>query len=499
MTTLLVTGAAGFIGSNFVRYWSEHHPDDDLVAFDALDVRGRARERGRRRPHPVRAGRHRRRRARRGHPAGRGRRRRRELRRRVAQQPRHPRPGPLLPHQRARHAGVVRGGPARRRRPAAPRLDVRGLRRPRPRRGCRLHRGLAVPAPHAVQRQQGRRRPRRAGLPRDVGPAGHDHELRQQLRAATSSRRRSSRCFTTRALDDQPLPMYASTQNRREWIHALDHCRAIDLVLDRGRVGDTYHVGTGEESSIEEIADARARSPRQAGERSRPIVPDRPGHDRRYLLDWSKIRAELGWEPTIPFERGIAETIDWYADNRAWWEPLRQRAPVVEDAAWAKARESPRHRRRRPARPRRRRRPATEPATTWSAADHAALDVTDRDAVLGAVLVGAARRRHAHARHGRRSTPARPIRTGPSPHNALAVRWVAEACRRAGAHLVHVSTDYVFSGDKAEPYVEWDEPAPRSVYGRVEAGRRASRRGATHPAPRSCARRGCAASTAPTW
>ena len=64
------------------------------------------------------------------------------------------------------------------------------------------------------------------------------------------------------------------------------------------------------------------------------IVPDRPGHDRRYVLDWSKAQRELGWSPAIPFERGIAETIDWYAANRAWWEPLRGRAPVVEGSAW---------------------------------------------------------------------------------------------------------------------------------------------------------------------
>jgi len=141
--------------------------------------------------------------------------------------------------------------------------------------------------------------------------------------------------FTTQALQDKDLPLYASTENRREWIHAVDHCRAIDMILERGRVGDTYHVGTGVEKSIMEIADL------VLGHLGKPaslktIVPDRPGHDRRYVLDWSKIRTELGWAPTIPFEQGIAATIDWYAVNRAWWEPLRQRAPVVEDAAWSK-------------------------------------------------------------------------------------------------------------------------------------------------------------------
>jgi dTDP-glucose 4,6-dehydratase len=141
--------------------------------------------------------------------------------------------------------------------------------------------------------------------------------------------------FVTSALDDQPLQMYASTKNRREWIHALDHCAAIDAVLERGRVGETYHVGTGVEKSIEEIADgilAELGKPADL----KTIIPDRPGHDRRYVLNWSKIRRELGWEPRIPFDRGLAETVGWYAEHRDWWEPLRERAPVVEGAAWQK-------------------------------------------------------------------------------------------------------------------------------------------------------------------
>ncbi|MGH3441547.1 MAG: dTDP-glucose 4,6-dehydratase [Nitriliruptorales bacterium] len=139
--------------------------------------------------------------------------------------------------------------------------------------------------------------------------------------------------FLTYALDDRPLPLYASTENRREWIHVLDHCRAIWLVLAEGRVGETYHVGTGVEKSIEELADAILAALGKP-EDLKKIVPDRPGHDRRYVLDWTKIRRELGWEPAIDFADGLAETVAWYRDNRAWWEPLRERAPVVEDEAW---------------------------------------------------------------------------------------------------------------------------------------------------------------------
>jgi dTDP-glucose 4,6-dehydratase len=139
--------------------------------------------------------------------------------------------------------------------------------------------------------------------------------------------------FTTQALDDRPLTLYASTQNRREWLHVVDHCRAVEAVLLRGTPGETYHVGSGVEASIEQVADlvlACLGKPASL----KTIVPDRPGHDRRYLLDATKIHDELGWEPRVAFEEGVAQTVEWYAANRDWWEPLRQRAPVVEEAAW---------------------------------------------------------------------------------------------------------------------------------------------------------------------
>jgi len=137
--------------------------------------------------------------------------------------------------------------------------------------------------------------------------------------------------FVTHALDDLPLPLYASTQNRREWLHALDHCSAIELVLQEGVEGETYNVGSGVEKSIEEIADGVLELTGKPAT-LKTIVPDRPGHDRRYLLDSSKLRRELGWEPVIDFERGLHETVAWYAEHRDWWEPLKDRAPVKETA-----------------------------------------------------------------------------------------------------------------------------------------------------------------------
>ncbi|MHB1924729.1 MAG: dTDP-glucose 4,6-dehydratase [Acidimicrobiales bacterium] len=143
--------------------------------------------------------------------------------------------------------------------------------------------------------------------------------------------------FATRALDDQPLPMYASTANRREWLHVIDHCTAIEAVLDRGRVGETYLVGSGAEATIEQIADAVLDALGKPAS-LKSIVPDRPGHDRRYLVDSTKLRTELGWAPTYEFGPGLAETVRWYADHRSWWEPLRDRAPVAEATAWTEDR-----------------------------------------------------------------------------------------------------------------------------------------------------------------
>lgn len=140
--------------------------------------------------------------------------------------------------------------------------------------------------------------------------------------------------FITNALDDRPLPIYRQSANRREWLHVTDHCRAIDLVLERGRPGQTYNVGSGDERSIEEVADAvLAATDKPASLKSH--VDDRPGHDRRYLLDHSKLTLELGWEPTIGFPDGLRATVDWYRQHRGWWEP--KRAVVVDESNWRTA------------------------------------------------------------------------------------------------------------------------------------------------------------------
>ena len=137
--------------------------------------------------------------------------------------------------------------------------------------------------------------------------------------------------FVTNALEDEPLPMYASTANRREWLHVEDHCRAIERVLVAGRAGETYNVGSGFEASIEEIAD-RVLDLLDKPPALKTIVPDRPGHDRRYVLDFSKIERELDWRAERSFDDGLADTVRWYADHRDWWRPLKERLQVKETA-----------------------------------------------------------------------------------------------------------------------------------------------------------------------
>ena len=135
--------------------------------------------------------------------------------------------------------------------------------------------------------------------------------------------------FAVRLIDGKKMTLYRSSRNRREWLHVLDHCRAIDLILKQGQVGETYNIGSGLEVDVETIAGLLLA---QFGldETWKSYVPDRPGHDRRYLLDSTRIRRELGWQPQVDFEQGFAATIDWYRQNETWWRPLLKRLQVDE-------------------------------------------------------------------------------------------------------------------------------------------------------------------------
>jgi dTDP-glucose 4,6-dehydratase len=328
---VLVTGGAGFIGSNFVRYWAEEHPGDLVVVYDALTYAGTPSNLEGLDVQLVQ-----------GDVC--------DLELAAATLER----GDIdtVVHFAAEsHNSLAVLDPARFFRTNV--LGTQTMLEAARRHGvsrfhhvstCEVYGDLALDSEERFSEES----PYRPRTPYNASKAGADHAVRAYAETyglpVTITNCSNNYgpyqfpekvipLFTTHALDDEPLPLYASTQHRREWLHVRDHCRAIDLVLERGRPGETYHVGSGVEASIEQIAD------KVLGCLGKPaslkvIVPDRPGHDRRYLLDTTKIRTELGWRPLVAFDEGIADTVAWYAANRRWWEPLRGRAPVVE-TAWA--------------------------------------------------------------------------------------------------------------------------------------------------------------------
>jgi dTDP-glucose 4,6-dehydratase len=326
---VLVTGGAGFIGSNFVRYWVNEHPDDHVVAFDVLTYAGN-------RPnlddvadrcdfvqgdigdldgvmstlaaHDI------------------------DVIVNFAAESHNSlailNPGLFF---RTNVLGTQTLAEAARR---------HGVARFHHISTCEVYGDLDLDTDESFNEES----PYRPRTPYNASKAGSDHAVRAysetyELPITITNcannygpyqfPEKVIPVFTTRALADQILPLYASTQNKREWLHVDDHCRAIEAVLLKGRIGETYHVGSGVEASIEQIADAVLAATGKP-QSLKTIVPDRPGHDRRYLLDTTKIRTELGWEPTIEFTAGIADTVKWYCDNESWWAPLLERAPVVE-------------------------------------------------------------------------------------------------------------------------------------------------------------------------
>ena len=333
---LLITGGAGFIGSNFARYWVDGHPEDHVAVLDALTYAG-----NRRNLEDLEA-------------AGRlqffeGDICDQALVEKLLEQQGtetivnfaaeshnslavlHPKRffttnvlGTQSLCEAARRAGVARFH----------HIST-----------CEVYGDLALDSDEAFREDS----PYRPRTPYNASKAGGDHVVRSYVETFGLPATITNCCnnygpyqfpekviplFATRALAGRSLPLYASTQNRREWLHVDDHCRAIEAVLQRGVLGETYNVGSGTEASIEQIADAVLMATGRPAS-LKTIVPDRPGHDRRYLLDSTKVREELSWEPLVGFATGLQHTIAWYRDNRAWWEPLVGRAPVAEDAAWS--------------------------------------------------------------------------------------------------------------------------------------------------------------------
>ena len=130
--------------------------------------------------------------------------------------------------------------------------------------------------------------------------------------------------FITNLIEDKKVPVYGTGMNVRDWLHVDDHCRGIYGVLMNGRSGEAYNIGGGRELTNNEITTLIIEE-MGADESSIEYVEDRKGHDLRYSVDWTKINRELGYEPQVKFEDGLKETIQWYRENEAWWKPLKNR------------------------------------------------------------------------------------------------------------------------------------------------------------------------------
>jgi len=335
MATIFVTGGAGFIGSNFVRYWLSRYPDDRVINYDLLTYAGNlesladvAKEH---------AGRY---------AFVRGDIGNYDLARHLFEQERpdyvvnfaaesHNSRAVLHPEifyqtnvlgtqqllQAARDVGV-------------PRFHHIST--------CEVYGDLALDSDERFAETS----PYRPRTPYNASKAAADLAVRAYFETfdlpVTISNCSNNYgpyqfpeklvpYFTIRLLQDRKMTLYKSSRNRREWLHVDDHCRAIDLILKKGRIGETYNVGSGVEMDVEGIADMLldlfGLDPS-----FKMYVPDRPGHDRRYLLDSTRIRTELGWAPQISFEQGFKETVRWYRENPGWWEPLLKRLEVNEGA-----------------------------------------------------------------------------------------------------------------------------------------------------------------------
>jgi dTDP-glucose 4,6-dehydratase len=132
--------------------------------------------------------------------------------------------------------------------------------------------------------------------------------------------------FITNAIDQIPLPLYGDGLNVRDWLHVEDHCRGVDLLIERGQNGEVYNIGGGNEVRNVDLTHRILALTGRPATLIKPVA-DRLGHDRRYAVDTSKLRG-LGWAPRVAFDEGLRETVAWYMDHQAWWRPIKEQDPA---------------------------------------------------------------------------------------------------------------------------------------------------------------------------
>ncbi len=487
---LLVTGGAGFIGSNFVRYWVEQHPEDHVVAYDVLTYAGN-------RPNLA------------------------DVEDAIVFVQGDICDGPLAEKTlRDEEIDTIVHFAAESHNSLAvldPGLFFRtnvlgtqtlleaarqvGIARFHHISTCEVYGDLALDTDEVFTEDS----PYRPRTPYNASKAGADHAVRaygETYGLPVTITNCSNNygpyqfpekvipVFTTAALDDKNLTLYATTENRREWLHVRDHCTAIEAVLERGTVGETYHVGSGIEASIMEIADLVLKTLGKPAS-LKEIVPDRPGHDRRYLLDSSKLRTRLGWAPSDRLGgraggdgrvvRGQPRLVGAAArpgTGRRGRMGLRRLTPAPPMRVLVTGADGQLGRDlldalagRVPVGGRRCRLLGPEGPLAGAGAgyevlatDIGTMRVDERDAVQYVVRAF----RPDLVLHGGALTAVDACESDVDlayAVNAVGTRNVAEAAAAVGAHLLYVSTDYVFDGTSTRPYREWDAPNPMSVYG----------------------------------
>src|SRR6187431_1479996 len=324
---LLVTGGAGFIGSNFVHYWLDRHPGDELVVFDLLtyagnreslaavensiefvqgDICDRDLAEATLREHETEV---------------------------------------VVNFAAESHNSLAVVDPTRFFRTnvlgTQTMLDASratGVARFHHVSTCEVYGDLALDTDDVFTEDS----PYRPRTPYNASKAGADHAVRAYFETfglpVTITNCSNNYgpyqfpekvipLFATNAIDDVQVPLYGDGRNVRDWLHVDDHCRAVDLLIERGVNGDVYNVGGGNDIMNVELTHRILDGLGKPRTLIKPVA-DRPGHDRRYCLDTTKLRA-AGWAPQVPFDRGLQQTVEWYRDNAWWWRPIKE-----QDAAY---------------------------------------------------------------------------------------------------------------------------------------------------------------------